>query len=135
MVSMQGMQQKIDMISHNMSNLNTTGYKQRSAVFEDLLTTTHRHPDHYMMAGRMTPAGMNMGWGSRVSQIQINMEQGSLMSTAQESDFAIEGNALFSVGLVGEDGEIVGNAWTRNGAFQLSVVEGDPDNLLLTSAD
>lgn len=138
LVSMQGLQQKLDIIANNMANVNTTGYKRHEATFHDVLTTTMRQPETFQQAGRISPLGLTQGWGAKLSQIQVAMAQGSLSRTDEPTDFAIEGDALFEVivSSVDDNGQPVQRtAWTRDGAFTLRALPGDPDNVYLTTKE
>lgn len=115
--SMNSYQMKIDLISDNVANANTVGYKKKSTVFEDLLTNTKEQPQGFAMDGRLTPLGFNQGWGSRVTGIATDFSQGSMNKTDVLTDFAIEGNALFEVQV-----DAAGNtAYTKDGSFQISI--------------
>lgn len=138
LVSMQGLQQKLDIIANNMANTNTTGFKRKEATFHDVLTTTMRQPDTFQQVGRMSPLGLTQGWGAKLSQIQTLMAQGSLKQSDQPTDLAIEGDALFEVIVptVDANGQPVRQtAWTRDGAFALKAQPGDPDNVYLTTQE
>ncbi|MHA6481336.1 flagellar hook-basal body protein [Paenibacillus sp. strain BS8-2] len=127
MVSMNALQQKLDLLSDNIANVNTVGYKKKEASFEDLLTNMKNQPDSMSQPGRLTPLDFNQGWGARVNLIQPNLTQGPLKATESPSDIAIEGNALFEVEVDG-----AGNrAYTRNGAFQLTM-RANGDTILAT---
>ncbi|MDF2722028.1 MAG: flagellar hook-basal body protein [Paenibacillus sp.] len=137
-VSMQGLQQKLDIIANNMANLNTTGYKRKEASFHDVLTTTMRQPETFQQAGRLSPLGLTQGWGAKLSQIQTLMAQGSLEQTDQPTDLGIEGDALFEllITTVDENGlPVQRTAWTRDGAFSLRQRQDDADNMYLTTQD
>lgn len=103
------------MLADNVANVNTAGYKRKTSVFEDILTSIQPHEDDFQLAGRKTPPGFTLGWGARLSGMLLDMTQGSLQSTGNRTDVAIEGNALFRITL--PDGT---EAYTRNGSFQLT---------------
>lgn len=137
-VSMNSLLSKLDLLANNIANLNTDGYKRKESTFSDLLTTIKQQHSRQQLPGRLTPPGFTTGSGSRLSRIQINMAQGTLRSTEQPYDLAIEGDALFEIGLLTTDE--LGNAafspaWTRNGAFHISLIAGDSENGMLTAAD
>ncbi|HEY0827953.1 MAG TPA: flagellar hook-basal body protein [Bacilli bacterium] len=137
-ISMNGLQQKLDTIANNIANVNTDGFKKKEVSFIDILTSTNRQLQAFQLPGRLTPNGMNQGWGSRISQVQINMKQGNFQPTNQPLDMAIEGNGLFELGIGQPDanGNVVyTRAWTRNGAFKLATNPGNPENLFLVTAD
>ncbi len=104
----------IDTISNNLSNVNTTGYKRMRAEFEDLIYQT------LLMAGTPAtevsevPTGIQVGHGSRTSATQRMFGQGSLQSTENKLDIALEGEGFFKVQLY--DGTM---AYTRDGSFKV----------------
>ncbi|SDO62458.1 flagellar basal-body rod protein FlgG [Paenibacillus sp. yr247] len=119
-VSMHSLQQKLDILSNNIANVNTNGFKKKEASFEDVLTNVKSQPEGFRQQGRFSPLGFNQGWGSKLVQIQTNLSQGPIQSTGNAADFAIQGDGLFEV----ETGELDANgekqkAWTRNGALSL----------------
>jgi flagellar basal-body rod protein FlgG len=129
MVSMNGLQLKLDMLADNIANVNTVGYKRKQGTFEDLLTTMKQQPQAFSQPGRLTPLGFNQGWGSRLTMAQPDLTQGPLQQTNQPYDVAIEGNALFEVITDG-----AGNrAYTRDGAFQTTF--DNAGNNILTTKD
>jgi len=115
--SMNAYQNKINTISDNVANQSTVGYKSKSAVFDDLLTTTKAQPEGFNLDGRLSPLGFTQGWGSRVTGIATDFTQGSLNQTGVLTDMAIEGDALFEV-IVDNAGT---KAYTRDGSFQISM--------------
>ncbi|MBD0384292.1 flagellar hook-basal body protein [Paenibacillus sedimenti] len=122
-VSMHSLQQKLDILSNNIANVNTNGFKKKEASFEDVLTNVKGQPEGFRQQGRFSPLGFNQGWGSRLVQIQTNLAQGPIQSTGNATDFAIQGDGLFEVAIssVDENGNPgFRTAWTRNGAFNLS---------------
>ncbi|MFC4777845.1 flagellar hook-basal body protein [Paenibacillus sp. GCM10023252] len=127
MVSMGGLQQKLDLLADNIANVNTVGYKRKEASFEDLLTNAKRQPEAFNQPGRLSPMNFNQGWGARMTSIQPDLAQGSLQETGSAGDIAIEGNALFEV-IVNEEGT---RAYTRGGAFQLTIA-ANGDTILAT---
>lgn len=128
MVSMNGLQQKLDLMADNIANMNTVGYKRKEATFQDLLNTTTRQPEAFNQPGRLTPLNINQGWGSKLALIQPNLEQGTIKDTGIETDLAIQGNAMFEV-IVDENGN---RGYTRSGAFQLTM-NGNGDTILATA--
>ncbi len=127
MVSMNGLQVKLDMIADNMANANTAGYKRKQGSFEDLLTTLKQQPQGFAQPGRLTPLGLNQGWGSRLVAARTDFAQGSLQQTDQPYDVALTGDALFEVMTDGAGGR----AYTRDGAFQ-TVLDGEGNRILTT---
>ncbi|MDF2648628.1 MAG: flagellar hook-basal body protein [Paenibacillus sp.] len=122
-VSMHSLQQKLDILSNNIANVNTNGFKKKEASFEDVLTNVKTQPEGFRQQGRFSPLGFNQGWGSKLVQIQTNLSQGPIQPTGEVTDFAIQGDGLFEVSIskADENGNPVFQpAWTRNGAFSLS---------------
>jgi len=103
----------VDTIAHNLSNVNTLGYKKQQVEFEDLIYQTLQRPGGEMEDGNRTPVGIEIGLGSRVVATTRIFLQGNLEQTGNETDAAIEGHGFFQVRLL--DGEI---GYTRNGAFK-----------------
>ena len=133
-VSMQSIQQKLDVIAHNIANVNTTGYKRREASFQDILTNVYHQPPGFAQAGRLTPLGFPQGWGAKIGQVEMNLAQAALLSTGEALDLGIEGNGLFEIERDGVDAD--GNplvAWTRDGSFQLSPEPASPGMMVLTT--
>lgn len=121
MVSMNGMQQKLDILANNMANLNTTGFKRKEATFEDVLNNIKEQPQSFRKEGRLTPLGFNQGWGSKLSQVSVNFQQGTLKDTGISTDLAIEGDGLFKVRVSDGDPEQPARVlYTRDGGFQLT---------------
>jgi len=116
MVSMYGLQQKLDLLADNIANVNTAGYKRKEASFEDLLTNMKQQQEAFEQPVRLTKLGFNQGWGSRVVMVQPDLSQGPVKKTESIYDVAIEGNALFEV----QTDEAGNRAYTRSGAFQLA---------------
>ncbi|MBA2942439.1 flagellar hook-basal body protein [Paenibacillus sp. CGMCC 1.16610] len=133
-VSMHSLQQKLDILSNNIANLNTTGFKKKDASFEDVLTNVKSQPEGFRQQGRFSPLGFNQGWGSKLVQIQTNLAQGPIQSTGGITDFAIQGDGLFEVSVSKVDGngnQVFQPAWTRNGSFNLTP-DANGDTVLTT---
>ncbi|GIQ61987.1 flagellar basal body rod protein FlgG [Paenibacillus cisolokensis] len=127
MSSMNGLQQRLDLLAENVANVNTAGYKRKQATFSDLLRTVQQQPEAFERPGRLTPGGFSQGWGARMHMLQPDLSQGALKETGLSTDVAIEGNALFEV-VTDAEGT---RAFTRNGAFQLTL-NGNGDTILAT---
>ena len=105
----------VDTVAHNLSNVNTLGYKKQQVEFEDLIYQNLQRPGGEMEDGNRAPVGIEVGLGSRVVAINRSFMQGNLENTGNETDAAIEGQGFFQVRL--PDGEI---GYTRNGAFKIN---------------
>ncbi len=120
---MNGQQYNIDTISNNLSNVNTTGFKEVRSDFEDLLYQNSRIAGTPATRDTVVPTGIQVGHGVKVAATQRMFTQGSLQNTENESDIAIMGEGFFRVQqLDGSDG------FTRNGAFKI-----DSNGQLVTS--
>ena len=120
---MTGQQFNIDTISHNLSNVNTTGYKKNRADFEDLLYQNRRIAGTPATELTVVPTGIQVGHGVRVSASQKMFTQGALQQTGEVSDLAIQGEGFFRVLLI--DGTY---GYTRDGSFKI-----DSDGQLVTA--
>ena len=129
MVSMGGLQQKLDLLADNIANVNTTGYKRKDASFEDLLTNMKQQQEAFEQPVRLSPLGFNVGWGSGMVLIQPDLSQGPIQPTENEYDIAIQGSALFEVQIDGT----VNRAYTRSGSFQATLNENG--QAVLTNPD
>lgn len=127
------LQKKIDTISNNIANVHTTGYKRRETSFSDLLfQQLNNQSNPNVEVGRLTPHGLRVGSGARVASTAIRLEQGPIIETERELDFAIaEKNRFFRVGRY-ENGEIE-PLLTRDGAFYLSVDPDDDTQLVIVN--
>ena len=112
---MNSMQHQIDVTSNNIANVNTTGFKQDRAEFQDLMYETLNYTAGKTTQSTMNPTGINVGLGVRVSGVQKNFTEGDLKLTSNTLDLAIKGKGFFQITL--PSGE---TAYTRNGAFKLS---------------
>ncbi len=111
---MTAQQTNIDVISNNIANVNTTGFKQDRAEFQDLMYQSLNYTAGATSADTNNPTGIDVGLGVRVSSIQKNYNQGSLRETGNSLDMAISGEGFFKI--TTPNGE---TAYTRNGEFKL----------------
>jgi flagellar basal-body rod protein FlgG len=106
-------QTSLDVISNNLANVSTNGYKRSRAVFEDLLYQTLRQPGAQSSQSTQIPSGLQLGTGVRpVSTARIHT-QGALQQTGGDLDVAIDGAGFLQVLL--PDGT---TAYTRDGSLQ-----------------
>jgi flagellar basal-body rod protein FlgG len=108
-------QTRMSVISNNLANANTTGFKKGRAVFEDLIYQTVRQPGAQASQDTQLPSGLMLGTGVRVVATEKLFTQGNLVQTDNALDVAIQGRGFFQVLL--PDGS---SAYTREGAFQVS---------------
>lgn len=113
---MQAQQTNVDVISHNLANITTTGYKRQRPEFQDLIYENQRRVGTESSdAGTIVPTGIQLGLGVKTGATYRNMTQGTVELTNNALDVAINGNGFLIVEQ--PNGE---NAYTRNGALQLS---------------
>jgi flagellar basal-body rod protein FlgG len=125
---MQAQTSNIDVISNNLANVNTTGFKRSRADFQDLLYETMRPPGTSTSGGSQVPTGIQIGHGTRTVSTQKIFIQGDFQHTQNELDMAIEGDGFFQI--IQGNGDI---AYTRSGNFKIDS-EGrivSPDGFLL----
>lgn len=112
---MQAQQLNVEVISHNIANLRTTGYKRMRPEFQDLLYQNVRAPGaNSSQSGTTLPSGIQIGLGVKTASTYRIMTQGDVTNTEKELDVAIRGEGFFQVQL--PDGQ---TAYTRSGAFAL----------------
>ncbi|NOX94408.1 MAG: flagellar basal-body rod protein FlgG [Alphaproteobacteria bacterium] len=113
---MDAQQTRVEVISNNLANMNTTAFNARRAEFADL---------HYQIAraagasssstGEIVPEGVQLGLGVRTASISVDITQGTLKNTAGDLDVAIDGKGYLEVTL--PSGTL---AYTRDGALKRS---------------
>jgi flagellar basal-body rod protein FlgG len=113
----------IDVISNNLANVNTTGFKTSRADFQDLLYETLRQAGTSSSESTDVPTGIQLGHGSRPVATTKIFTQGDFQQTKNELDMAIEGDGFFQI--IQPNGE---TAYTRDGAFKM-----DRDGRIVTS--
>lgn len=111
---MEAQQTNMDVISNNLANVNTTGYKRSRADFQELIYQDITTPGTYSAEGTAYPSGMQLGLGVKPVAVQKIFTQGDFVKTGNALDLVIEGDGFFQV--VMPDGE---TAYTRSGAFKL----------------
>jgi flagellar basal-body rod protein FlgG len=115
----------VDVISNNLSNVNTTGYKTERAEFKDLLYETLDRAN--VLNGTGKPVNLQVGHGTAVMATVKSYGSGNLEKTENPLDFAIDGEGFFNVS--GPKGEVV---YTRDGSFKISVTD---EGKKLTTSD
>lgn len=104
---------RIDVIANNLANAETTAFKRSRVNFEDLMYLTLREPGASNAAGDISPAGIFVGLGTKISNVQIDTEQGSMENTGRQLDVGIDGKGFFRVKIMDSIGD--GTGYTRNG--------------------
>ena len=117
-------QTNVEVISNNIANMTTTGFKRRRAEFQDLVYQNLRRVGSQSSdTGTILPSGAQIGLGVKTGAIYRIGEQGSLSQTENRFDMAIRGTGFFQVQL--PSGDI---AYTRDGTFGLS-----PEGIIVTA--
>jgi len=120
---MAAQERNVEIISNNIANMRTTGYKRQRAEFQDLLYETYRQAGSSTSdQGSLVPVGIEVGSGVRTAGTPRVMSQGSVVATEKELDVAVRGEGFFPVQL--PDGR---TGYTRDGTF-----ERDNTGLLVT---
>jgi flagellar basal-body rod protein FlgG len=117
-------QTQMDVISNNLANVSTNGFKRSRAVFEDLLYQTLRQPGAQSSQQTQLPSGLQLGTGVRPVATERIFTQGNPQQTNNDKDVAINGDGFFQVLM--PDGT---TAYTRDGSFQT-----DSQGQLVTSS-
>ncbi|MDM4771894.1 flagellar basal-body rod protein FlgG [Solimonas sp. SE-A11] len=108
-------QTRMTVISNNLANVNTTGFKKGRAAFEDLMYQTVKQAGGATTQQTEAPSGLNLGTGVRVVATEKMFTQGNMLQTGNSLDAAINGRGFFQVTM--PDGS---TAYTRDGSFQVS---------------
>ncbi|MFL9923729.1 flagellar basal-body rod protein FlgG [Herbaspirillum lusitanum] len=117
-------QTQLDVISNNLANVSTNGFKRSRAVFEDLLYQTVRQPGAQSSQQTQLPSGLQIGTGVRPVATERIFTQGNVNQTSNDKDLAIQGAGFFQILM--PDGT---TAYTRDGSFQT-----DSQGQLVTSS-
>jgi flagellar basal-body rod protein FlgG len=115
-------QTDVSVISNNLANASTIGFKKDRAVFEDLLYQNINQPGGRSSADTELPSGLQIGAGSKVVATQKQHTQGNLLTTDNSLDLSIQGRGYFEI--LQPDGSL---GYTRNGQFTL-----DEDGQIVT---
>lgn len=121
---MMAQQLNVEVISNNIANMSTSGFKRQRAEFQDLLyQNLRRVGTNSSDSGTIVPSGVQIGLGVKTGSVYRVMTQGDMNNTGNKLDLAIQGRGYFRVEMPsGTD------AYTRAGNFQLS-----PDGQIVTS--
>jgi flagellar basal-body rod protein FlgG len=106
---------RLTVISNNLANVNTTGFKRDRAMFEDLLYQNVRQAGGQTAAATQAPTGLMLGTGTRIIATEKIHAQGNMINTQNALDVAIQGEGFFQIQQ--PDGT---TAYTRDGTFKLS---------------
>jgi flagellar basal-body rod protein FlgG len=108
-------QTRMNVISNNLANVNTTGFKRDRAVFEDMLYQNVKQAGGQTDANSQAPTGLMLGTGVRIVATEKLHSQGNMVTTQSPLDIAISGDGYFQIAK--GDGSL---AYTRDGGFKIS---------------
>lgn len=111
---LEAQQTRLGVVSNNLANVNTTGFKRDRAVFEDLLYQTVRQPGAQSSQDTTLPSGLMRGTGVRTVATEKLHTQGNVVQTGNSLDVAIQGRGFFQI--LRPDGTL---GYTRDGGFKL----------------
>jgi len=114
-LGLEAQQFNVDVITNNLANVSTGGFKKSRAIFEDLLYQTQRQPGAQSSHNTQIPTGIQLGTGVRPVATERMFIQGNLQTTGNDKDLAIQGAGFFQIQM--PDGTM---AYTRDGAFQVN---------------
>ena len=112
---MEAQQMQLDVVSNNLANSSTNGFKRAHAVFEDLMYQNLRQAGSNSSETSQLPTGLQVGLGVRTVATSRSFTQGSLQESGNQLDVAIQGNGFFQVTM--PDGTI---NYTRDGSFKVN---------------
>ncbi|MEB6550556.1 flagellar hook-basal body protein [Heyndrickxia sporothermodurans] len=118
--TMNQLQKQLDIISNNMANADTNGFKKREATFTDLLAQSfNNQPNKNDEIGRLTPEKLRLGTGAKMAQAQLVLTQGNIKDTGRPLDVALTNEKQFFKVMTNKNGknEV---CYTRDGNFSLS---------------
>ncbi len=109
-------QMNVDVISNNIANMTTTGYKRQRAAFQDLIYQNIDRPGSTSSdSGTIVPAGLQLGLGVKTGSVVRQHSQGAIKITENPLDLAITGEGYFQITLPSGD-----TGYTRDGTFQMN---------------
>ncbi len=120
---MKAQEVRVDIISNNLANVNTAGFKKTQAQFQDLLYQTLRPAGVVEYEGLVVPTELQVGHGVKLSSTQKVFTQGTMNKTGNNLDLAVIGDGFFQILM--PDGT---TAYTRDGNFEIS-----QDGILVTT--
>jgi len=110
---MQAQQANLDVLSNNLANISTNGFKKSRTEFEDLMYQTQKEPGQATGLNSVSPTGVQTGLGVKTGAIQKDFSHGSSIVTKNPFDIQIEGSGFFQ--MLTPDGQV---GYTRDGAFK-----------------
>ena len=121
---------KLDTIANNLANAGTTAFKRSRANFEDLFYEYLKLPGAPDVQGQLTPIGLHVGLGTRVSGTELDFREGNLLQTGKPLDIAIVGDGFFQIQDTEETLYTRAGIFTRNADGQIVLASADRGRLL-----
>jgi len=123
---MAAQEQNVNVISNNIANMRTTGYKRQRAEFQDLLYQEIRRAGGTTSdSGTQLPVGIEVGSGVRIAATPRVMSQGSVVASDKDLDMAVQGEGYFMINLPnGTTGYTRDGSFERDGTGKLTTVDG-----------
>jgi flagellar basal-body rod protein FlgG len=112
---LRALSQRIDVVANNLANAETTAFKRSRVNFEDLYYLAQKQPGTTSANGDISPAGIYVGLGVKISNTQLDTEQGPMENTGRQLDVGISGQGFFKVKIL--DSISDGFGYSRNGNF------------------
>jgi flagellar basal-body rod protein FlgG len=131
--TMNQLQQQLDVISHNIANVNTNGYKRRQTTFGELLVQQFNNLPREQ--NRLTPDGVRQGVGAKLAAASLVLKQGAIVDTGRPLDVALTKEGQFFRVLMQHENGTEEIGYTRDGAFYLSPSPENPNLLMLVTSE
>jgi flagellar basal-body rod protein FlgG len=131
--TMNQLQQQLDVISHNIANVNTNGYKRRQTNFGELLVQQFNNLPHEQ--NRLTPNGVRHGVGAKLAATSLVLKQGTIVNTGRPLDVALTKAGQFLRVLMQNENGTEEIGYTRDGAFYLSPSAENENLLMLVTSE
>jgi flagellar basal-body rod protein FlgG len=124
---MQAQQKNIDVVAHNLANVNTTGFKRSRADFQDLIYQNLKSTGSPATNATQVPTGIQIGLGTRLAAVTKIFAPGDFSQTGNELDIAIEGEGFFQIQQPdGSTGYSRAGTFKRDSQGRVVTVDGNP---------
>ena len=124
---MQAQSKQIDVVAHNLANVNTTGFKRSRADFQDLIYQNLKTTGSPATSTTQVPTGIQIGLGTRLASVTKIFTAGDFTQTGNELDIAIEGDGFFPITMPdGTTGYSRAGAFKRDSTGQVVTPDGNP---------
>ncbi|WP_088072614.1 flagellar hook-basal body protein [Gottfriedia luciferensis] len=129
------LQSQLDVLSNNIANVNTVGFKRRDTNFSEMLFQQFdNQPNNSAEVGRRTPYGIRYGVGAKIANTALQLDAGAIQRTERKLDVALTNKSQFFQVNVTENGQTE-TRYTRDGSFQLLPINADGSKLQLSTSE